>query len=73
MKFHARDWSDWIAAMPLARAAFLFFCRKESILSTAIVARPAKAGIKATSPLLALYEYEGGVAFENLLTEPLLV
>ena len=59
--------------MPLARAAFLFFCRKEPILSTAIVARLAKAGIKAANPLLALYGYEGGIAFENLLTKPLLV
>ena len=54
MEFYARDWSDWIAAMPLARAASLFFCRKEPILSTAIEARLAKAGIKAANPLLAL-------------------
>ena len=73
MEFHARDWADWIAVMPLTRAAFLFFCRKEPILSTTIVARPTKAGIKAAKPLLALYGYEGGVAFENLLTKPLLV
>ena len=73
MEFHARDWSDWIAVMPLATAAFLFFCRKEPILSTAIVVKLAKAGIKAASPLLALYGYESGVTFKNLLTKPLLV
>ena len=73
MEFYAKDWSDWIAAMPLAKVAFLFFCRKESILSTAMVARLAIAGIKAANPLLALCGYEGGVTFKNLLTKPLLV
>ena len=51
MEFHANDWSDLIALRPLLSAALHFFCRKDSMLSTAIVARPAKAGIKAAKPL----------------------
>ena len=56
MEFHANDWSDLIALRPLLSAALRFFCRKDPMLSTAIVARLAKAGIKAVKPLFILKE-----------------
>ena len=67
MEFHVKGWSDLIALRPLCRASLYFFCRKEPILSTAIVTRPAKAGMKATKPLFALKE--GEVVFKNLSIE----
>ena len=54
MEFHANNWSDLIALRPLLNAALCFICRKDPILSTAIVARPAKAGMKAAKPLFVL-------------------
>ena len=51
MEFHANDWSDLIALRPLLSAALCFFRRKDPILSTAIVARLVKAGMKAAKPL----------------------
>ena len=59
MEFHANNWSDLIALRPLLNAALCFFCRKDPILSTAIVDRPAKAGRKAAKPLFVLKECEG--------------
>ena len=67
MEFHVKGWSDLIALRPLHRASLCFFCRKEPILSTAIVIRPAKAGMKATKPLFVLKE--GEVVFEKLSIE----
>ena len=52
MEFHANDWSDLIALRPFLNAALHFFCRKDPMLSTATVARLARAGIKAAMPLL---------------------
>ena len=43
----------------------MFFCRKDPILSTVIVARPAKAGMKAAKPLFVLKECEGREVLEN--------
>ena len=59
MEFHANDWSDLIALRPLLSAALCFFCRKGPILSTAIVARLAKAGTKAEKLLFILKEHVG--------------
>ena len=56
MEFQANNWSDLIALRPLLNAALCFFCRKDPILSTAIVARLAKAGIKAAKPVFVLKE-----------------
>ena len=67
MEFHVKGWSDFTALRPLLRASLCFFCRKEPILSTAIVTRPAKAGMKATKPLFVLKE--GEVVFEKLSIE----
>ena len=67
MEFHVKGWSDLIALRPLLRASLCFFCRKEPILSTAIVTRLAKAGMKATKPLFVLKE--GEVVFEKLSIE----
>ena len=65
MGFHANDWSDLIALRPLLSAALGFFCRKDPILSTAIVAKPAKAGIKAAKPLFILKERAGEEVLEK--------
>ena len=54
MEFHASDWSDLIALRPLLNAVLHFFCRKDPMLSTAIVARLVKAGMKAVIPLFTL-------------------
>ena len=59
MEFHASDWSDLIVLRPLLSAALCFFWRKDPMLSTAIVARPAKAGIKAVKPLFISKECAG--------------
>ena len=67
MEFHVKGWSNLIALKPLLRASLCFFCRKEPILSTAIVTRLAKAGMKATKPLFVLKE--GEVVFEKLSIE----
>ena len=69
MEFHVKGWSDLIALRLLLRASLCFFCRKEPILSTAIVTRPARAGMKATKPLFILKE--GEVVFEKLSIEPI--
>ena len=65
MEFHANNWSDLIALRPLLNAALRFFCRKDPILLTAIVATLAKAGMKAEKPLLVLKECEGREVLEN--------
>ena len=59
------NWSDLIALRPLLHAALHFFCRKDPILSTAIVARLAKEGMKAAKPLFVLKECEGREILEN--------
>ena len=69
MEFHTKDWSDLIAMRPLLKAVLHFFWRKDPILSTAIVARPAKAGIKVAKPLFALNGYEGGAVLKNSSVE----
>ena len=60
MEFHTNDWSDLIALRPLLNAAL-----QDPILSTAIVARPAKAGMKAAKPLFVLKVYEGGEVLKD--------
>ena len=72
MEFHASDWSDLIVLRPSFNAVLHFFCRKDPMLSTAIVARPAKAGMKAVIPLFTLKEDVGKEVlekFENQSTE----
>ena len=68
MEFHANDWSDLIALRPLLSAALHFFGRKDPILSTAKVGRPAKAGIKAAKPLFVLKECEGREVLEEFIS-----
>ena len=69
MEFHVKGWSGLIALRPLLRASLYFFCRKEPILSTAIVTMLARAGMKATKPLFILKE--GEVVFKKLSIEPI--
>ena len=69
MEFHVKGWSDLIALRPLLRASLCFFCRKEPILSTAIVTRLGKVGMKATKCLFVLKE--GEVVFKKLSIEPI--
>ena len=65
MEFHAYYWSNLIALRPLLSAALCFFLRKDPILLTAIVARLAKAGIKAVKPLYILKEHVGKEVLEE--------
>ena len=68
MEFHVKGWSDLIALRPLLRASLCFFCRKEPILSTAIVTRPAKAGMKATKVVFEKLSIES-ISFPERLEE----
>ena len=60
MEFHVSNRSDLIAPRPLYNALLRFFCKKDPMLSTAMVARPAKAGMKADKPLF-IFKEGGGV------------